>query len=220
MNTSANNMNNNFKGDTMNMGYVQNENNTGNFDIMQVNFNNMKPEERKLLREKSLNADLADVYSKIKDINDKYDEKFENYNNKLTETKEQADKTAELINVIGFGIHSKKGKNLRSACASRVHSILGDMSGFNYLLWNSYFFKKIYNDLGNCFEVDSYKNIHINDYEKAKTFAHSWRPDDTYVYEKTQELIEKRNKGMLNQTRCMALAAYLEATDNGTYNPF
>jgi hypothetical protein len=193
---------------------------TQSTDIWAVDYDKMVPDQRRILREKLMNADVQELYARIQNIDHKITTRLDIYDSKLTETEEKVNKTAELINVIGFGIHSKKGKILRTCCSGRVHTILGDMSGFNYLLWNSYFFKKIYSDLGNFFNVDSYKNIHVDDFERAKAFALGWSPDDTYVYEKTQEMIDKRNKGLLSQTRCMALAAYLEFSDGGTVNPF
>jgi len=138
----------------------------------------------------------------------------------IQETKEKADTTAEQISVIGFGIHSKKYKLLHRICCARIHEILGGMCDYTYILWNKYFYQRIYIDISDYFEVDGCKNINVKDYEKAKALACNWRPSDTYVHEKTQELIERRDKGQLAQNRCMALYMYLENTDSGKVNPF
>jgi len=138
----------------------------------------------------------------------------------IKETKEKADTTAEQISVIGFGIHSKKYKLLHNICCARIHEILGGMCDCNYILWNKYFYQRIYIDISDYFEVDGCKNINVKDFENAKALACSWKPSNTYVYKKTQELIERRDKGQLAQNRCMALYMYLENTDGGKVNPF
>lgn len=138
----------------------------------------------------------------------------------IKETKEKADTTAEQISVIGFGIHSKKFNILHNIACSRVHDILGGICDYSYILWSKYFYQRIYIDISDYFEVDGCKNINVKDFEKAKTLARNWRPSDTYVYRKTQELIERRDKGQLAQNRCMALYMYLENTDGGKVNPF
>lgn len=194
--------------------------NNSDIDFTKVNFSELSEMDASFIKDKLRDRDMTEMRKRIADMNVKYDKRLSICKDELEGLKTKTDGIADSINVIGFGIHSKKGKILRKICSSRIHSILGEMSGYNYLLWNPYFFKRIYNDLGNYFDVDSYKNIHVNDFEKAKAFASSWNPDDTYVYEKTQEMIEKRNKGLLSQTRCMALYAYLEETENGAYNPF
>lgn len=221
MNTIVNN-NRNLNGEAYNMNSNLMSSNS-NHNVMNIDFANISEIQLEEIMQKANDARFKILSEKVENVTNEQKKQqsiIELQEKQIEETSERSKNTENRINVIGFGIHSKKGKILRKLCAGRILSILGDASNFNHLLWSPYFYKKIYSDLADLFEVDTYKNIHIDDFEQAKSFALSWRPNDGYVYNKTQELIEKRNKGTLSQIRAMALSAYLEASDNGTINLF
>lgn len=222
MNTILENNNINFDNEVMNMNSQRMRVNP-NRNIMDIDFADINEFQLEQIMQKANDARFKILSEKVENVtNEQKKQKtlIQLQEKQIEETSERSKKTEDRINVIGFGIHSKKGQILRKLCAGRVLSILGDRTNFNHLLWSHYFYKKVYSDLAHWFEVDTYRNIHIDNYEQAKSFALSWSPDAQYIYNKTQELIEKRNNGTLSQIRAMALSAYLEASNNGTINLF
>ena len=129
---------------------------------------------------------------------------------KLDETATELKKTKEFINVLGFAVNSYKLQILKGKAASRVYSLFNnDVSSIEFIVWNTYFFKKIYSDIAHHF--------HVN---KACILADEWLPTDYYIREKIEEMKNKVMKGTLKQERVMALNMYLKSTNNGEINPF
>ncbi|CAB1252024.1 conserved protein of unknown function [Ruminococcaceae bacterium BL-6] len=156
----------------------------------------------------------------LKNNDKKKSEILNEQNIKINEHDTRITKQEKIISVIGFGPNSKKGKILRGICCSRVYSLLGDKSSVNFIVWQSYFFKKIYADIANHFEVDGYKNINIENFEEAKELGYNWVPEDWYLKKKLEEMKKARDMGQLKPERCIALTVYLQNTNNGEINPF
>lgn len=195
----------------------------GKGELEMLNLNIMSNEQLEVLNKRTNNEIIARMSSEIKEMQnnlEKQKQELEDHEGQISEIENATNKIKDQINVIGYGLHSKKWGNFQKTCKRRVHELLGSMSDYNYLLWSHYFFKKIYSDVENHFEVCGCKNIHINDYLSAKAIASTWSPDEYYIRTKLQEMIEKRNKGTLPQNKYMALARYLEVTNDGEINPF
>ncbi|MCI5588022.1 MAG: ORF6C domain-containing protein [Lachnospiraceae bacterium] len=140
---------------------------------------------------------------------------------KLDETATELKKTKEFINVLGFSVNSYKLQILKGKAASRVYSLFNnDVSSIEFIVWNTYFFKKIYSDIAHHFHVNKCANINVKDFEKACILADEWLPTDYYIREKIEEMKNKVMKGTLKQERVMALNMYLKSTNNGEINPF
>ena len=140
---------------------------------------------------------------------------------KLDETATELKKTKEFINVLGFAVNSYKLQTLKRKAASRVYSLFNnDVSSIEFIVWNTYFFKKIYSDISHHFHVNKCANINVKDFEKACILADEWLPTDYCIREKIEEMKNKAMKGTLKQERVMALNMYLKSTNNGEINPF
>lgn len=163
---------------------------------------------------------LIDEIISLRNDRKKQDAKLIIYEEELSKQSERLEKQEKLTNVIGFGVHSKKWSMLKRVCLARVYELLSEPSSVEFIVWSRYFFRKIYIDVANHFEVDSTKNIHIDDYEQAKAIASFWRPSDHYITIKLAEMISKREMGLLKPERCVALNVYLKITKGGAINPF
>lgn len=140
---------------------------------------------------------------------------------KLDKTATELKRTKEFIDVLGFAVNSYKLQILKGKSASRVYSLFNnDTSSIDFLVWNSYFFKKIYSDIAHHFHVSKCANINVKDFEEACILADEWLPTDYYIREKVEELKHKVMQGTLKQERVMAFNMYLKSTNNGEINPF
>lgn len=140
---------------------------------------------------------------------------------KLDKTATELEKTKKFIDVLGFAVNSYKLKILQGKAASRVYELLGnDTSSIEFIVWSSYFFKKIYSDIANHFNVSKCANINVDDFEEACYLAENWTPSEYYIKEKIEEMKSKVTTGALKQERIMALNMYLKSTNDGEINPF
>lgn len=140
---------------------------------------------------------------------------------KLDKTATELRKTKEFIDVLGFAVNSYKLQILKGKAASRVYSLFNnDTSSIDFIVWNSYFFKKIYSDIAHHFHVNKCANINVKDFNEACILADEWLPTDYYIREKVEEMKNKAIQGTLKQERVMALNMYLKVTNNGEINPF
>ena len=140
---------------------------------------------------------------------------------KLDKTATELRKTKEFIDVLGFAVNSYKFQILKGKAASRVYGLFNnDTSSIDFIVWNSYFFKKIYSDIAHHFHVNKCANINVKDFNEACILADEWLPTDYYIREKVEEMKNKAIQGTLKQERVMALNMYLKVTNNGEINPF
>lgn len=133
---------------------------------------------------------------------------------------ENLTKLQKNTNVLGSPIHSKRCLLFRKLCNARVYEFLTDPSTDDYQLFAPFYFKKIYADIANHFELNTYKDINMEDYENenspygiAKRYAEVWYPSSYYTKECLKQLIDKRDKGLLKRERCVALTEYLKTHD-------
>lgn len=131
------------------------------------------------------------------------------------------DKTSELerkIDVIGAYENSMQYKQLCKLCSARVKELLNYQVYF--CLWSPFFYKTIHSQLSREFLVASTKLIKTQDLEAAKKLIRNWFPSDYYIKSKTDELVEKRDAGVLKENRIMALHIWLNDSNDGNDNLF
>ena len=191
----------------------------------------MTKAEREYLRNELNEIDKNDIRKELEEIknNQKKDkEKMDLFE----ETQGKHEKRLTLVekntNIICSKFHSKRMTIFRNICKSRVWSLFNnDKTSSEYVLFGSFFFKKIYADIATHFELDTWYDIDMTEYDKetsmynqAKEFAKYWTPSNWYVKETINIMIEKRDNGILASERCRALTEYLRTTNNGEINPF
>ncbi|MEY8352577.1 hypothetical protein AALB39_04380 [Lachnospiraceae bacterium 54-53] len=131
-------------------------------------------------------------------------------------------------NVICSPFHSKRRKNFTKICKGRVWYLFnGENDTAEYILFSHFLFKKIYGDVASHFDLDSWHDLSMENYDQensiyaqAKEIAQYWTPSNWYIKECVKDLINKRDKGLLSPERCRALTEYLKVTNNGEINPF
>ena len=164
----------------------------------------------------------------INNQNKKRDEKIKIMEEEQAVTKTEVENLKKNTNVICSPFHSKRKRNFNKLCKSRVWSLFNnDKDSCEYVLFNSFLFKKIYGDIATHFDLDTWHDISMEKFEQknsmysqAKEFANYWTPSNWYIKSCINEMIEKRDKGILSPERCRALTEYLKVTNNGEINPF
>ena len=161
-------------------------------------------------------------------INKKRDEKLKIMEQEQEKTLTKVEKLEKNTNVICSPFHSKRKKNFKKICKARVWNLFNnEADNYEYVLFSSFLFKKIYADIASKFELDSWFDLNMENYEQdnsmysqAKDFITYWTPDSWYIKYCVNSLIEKRDNGLLSSEKCRALTQYLKATNNGEINPF
>lgn len=193
--------------------------------------NELTKTEREYLRNELNEMDKDDIRNELEEIKSAQ----EGYNTRIgiveEETRKQGDSIKKLeknTNVICSPFHSKRKKNFKNLCKARVWKLFSnDKDSCEYVLFHHFFFKKIYADIANHFDLDTWCDISMENYEQtnsmyslAKELANYWTPSDWYIKECIKGMIIKRDKGILSPERCRALTEYLKLTNNGEINPF
>lgn len=194
-------------------------NTTNNIDLENMTDEQLEIFTNKVLflRQKKQEEKIIEIANKQK----KLEEIAKINEGKLDETATELKKTKEFIDVLGFSVNSYKFQILKAKAVSRVYSLFNnDTSSIEYIVWNSYFFKKIYSDIAHHFHVNKCANINVRDFEEACNLAEKWLPTDYYIKEKIEEMRKKVIQGGLRQERVMALNMYLKMTNDGEINLF
>lgn len=124
----------------------------------------------------------------------------------------------ERLNVAGAYDNEWMLQNIKSATASRVMSLTADPT--NQVLWSRYFFAGIYKMLKSIFRVSSLSSIPVNEYESALHIIKEWTPTNVFLEQRLAEMQAKKDKNLLPDKKVIALLQYMNATNNGTVNPF
>lgn len=124
----------------------------------------------------------------------------------------------ERLNVVGAYDNEWMLQNIKSATASRVFSLAADPT--NQVLWSRYFFAGIYKMLKSVFRVSSLSSIPVNEYESALHIIKEWTPTNVFLEQRLAEMQAKKDKNLLPDKKVIALLQYMNATNNGTVNPF
>lgn len=164
----------------------------------------------------------------INNQNKKRDAKIKIMEEEQAETKTEVEILKKNTNVICSPFHSKRKRNFNKLCKSRVWSLFNnDKDSCEYVLFNSFLFKKIYGDIATHFDLDTWHDLSMEKFEQensmysqAKEFVSYWTPTNWYIKLCVDGMIEKRDKGILSPERCRALTEYLKITNNGEINPF
>ena len=124
----------------------------------------------------------------------------------------------ERLNVVGAYDNEWMLQNIKSATASRVMSLTADPT--NQVLWSRYFFAGIYKMLKSIFRVSSLSSIPVNEYESALHIIKEWTPTNVFLEQRLAEMRAKKDTNLLPDKKVIALLQYMNATNNGTVNPF
>lgn len=151
--------------------------------------------------QQDLNKVLQRVCSVIKGLDETVNGVVEEQNKQ----KASIDKLEKNTNVICSPFHSKRRSNFNKLCKARVWHLFNDSNESpEYILFSHFLFKKIYSDVAAYFELDSWHDISMKDYEKeysmysqAKEFVTYWKPSDLYIRECIESMVNKRDNGLL-----------------------
>lgn len=193
--------------------------------------NELTKSERELLKNELNEMDKDDIRKELEKIRNHQ----EKDNIRITTIEEEQKKQEAAIkkieedtNVLCAPFHSKRKKVFSNICKNRVRwHFAFDKSSPEYVLFSPFFFKRIYGDIANEFDLGSWHDISMKDYENpgsmynmAIDYAKSWFPSDYYVRDCIDTMVKQRDGGILAPERCRALTQYLEITNNGKFNPF
>ena len=164
----------------------------------------------------------------INNQNKKRDAQIQILEEETGKIKTATEELKKNTNVICSPFHSKRKRNFNKLCKSRVWKLFGnDKDTCEYVLFSHFLFKKIYGDIATHFDLDTWHDLSMENFEDAnstysiaKDFVSYWTPSGWYVKECIKGMIDKRDKGILSPERCRALTEYLKITNNGEINPF
>lgn len=171
---------------------------------------------------------VIEVLKIINNQNEKRDEKIGRLEKDVGSTKTKLNQLEKNTNVLGSPFHSKRKRNFNNLCKKRVWKLFNnDKTTCEYVLFSPFLFKKIYSSIAINFDLDTWHDISMENYEEeysmyaqAKEFATYWTPSDWYISQCIDEMIIKRDNGILSSERCRALTEYLKITNGGEINPF
>lgn len=158
----------------------------------------------------------------------KQDEKINELEKDLNESKGVIETIKGEIDVLGSPIHTCRKAIFMKKCKARVFELLDkDMSSYKYKLFAPFFYKKIYADVTKELDVGDYRDISMKDwelpgsyYDRAKTFVGEWKPSDTYVNYCLSVLVKSRDNALLKPERNRALTQYYASVNSQRKNPF
>lgn len=109
----------------------------------------------------------------------------------------------------------------------RIHELVGSPTDDAYILFQPFFRSGIYKDIADTLNISSWKQISMinyndpsSDYNSALHMLETWKPKHGYFIKRVNDLIEKRDNGVLATERCRALTRFLRETNNATDVPF
>ena len=124
----------------------------------------------------------------------------------------------ERLHVVGAYDNEWMLQNIKSATAARVLRLTADP--INQVLWSRYFFAGIYKMLKSVFHVASLSSIPAGEYESALHIITEWTPTSVFLEQRLADMQAKKDKNLLPDKKVIALLQYINATSNGTVNPF
>lgn len=172
--------------------------------------------------------DTNKVLQRICAVMKKQDETINGIVEKQNKQEETISKLEKNTNVICSPFHSKRKRNFNKICKTRVWQLFNNKKDTSeYVLFSHFLFKKIYGDVASHFDLDTWHDISMENYEsetsmyaQAKDFVTYWTPSDLYIKECLKIMIDQRDNGILKPERCRALTEYLKLTNYGEINPF
>lgn len=193
--------------------------------------NEMTKNEREYIRNELNEIDKDNIRKELEEIQEeqkKNNERIDGLEDDVKKTKDDVEKLQKNTNVLGSPFHSKRKRNFNNLCKKRVWKLFNnDKTTCEYVLFSPFLFKKIYSSIAINFDLDTWHDISMENYEEeysmyaqAKEFATYWTPSDWYISQCIDEMIIKRDNGILSSERCRALTEYLKITNGGEINPF
>lgn len=136
----------------------------------------------------------------------------------ISNQQQDIDFIKERLNVVGAYDNEWMLQNIKSATAARVLRLTADP--INQVLWSRYFFAGIYKMLKSVFHVASLSSIPAGEYESALHIIKEWTPTSVFLEQRLTDMLAKKDKNLLPDKKVIALLQYMNATSNGTVNPF
>lgn len=136
----------------------------------------------------------------------------------ISNQQQDIDIIKERLNVVGAYDNEWMLQNIKSATAARVLRLTADP--INQVLWSRYFFAGIYKMLKSVFHVASLSSIPVGEYESALHIIKEWGPTSVFLEQRLADMQAKKDKNLLPDKKVIALLQYINATSNGTVNPF
>lgn len=136
----------------------------------------------------------------------------------ISNQQQDIDIIKERLNVVGAYDNEWMLQNIKSATAARVLRLTADP--INQVLWSRYFFAGIYKMLKSVFHVASLSSIPAGEYESALHIITEWTPTSVFLEQRLADMQAKKDKNLLPDKKVIALLQYINATSNGTVNPF
>ena len=128
----------------------------------------------------------------------------------------------EKMNYLSSPDYKGIRKKFTAKASQRVRNILGGTTTAEYVLFSHYFHKRIYNDIAKEMENPTWDHFSMKEYDKvgslyqtAQELRDSWLPSKQYMNYCINQLIIKRDNGILASEKCRALTTFLSATNNG-----
>lgn len=119
----------------------------------------------------------------------------------------------EITNVLNSD--RAKARELSKSVRARAFKFSGSKTSPKYELFYRYFTSRCYGHLKEIFNVESYRDIKIDDFEMALKAVSNWHPTQASINKKLHEYIDLQDKGLLPKVRSNALDLYLEEINGG-----
>lgn len=199
------------------------------FKIEDLSVESLTPQEISLIENRIYQRKFNDVVASIEVVRNEQmimKENIEAQKRTIDAIKEKQDEQ-DARTFLGNVEYSSYCKKFQNGCKARVYALLGDNTTASNILFYSYFCKKIYRDIEIALDLPDWHQINMVDFEsinseyyRAKQYRDSWRPSRKYFNKILNELIQKRDQGLLPPVKCRALTLFLNATNNGQNVPF
>lgn len=171
---------------------------------------------------------VIEVLKRITNENKQRDTRIGIMEEETEKIKVATEELKKNTNVLCSPFHSKRRRNFTKICKGRVWYLFNnEKDRAEFILFSHFLFKKIYGDIAGHFDLDTWHDLSMEDYNQenstynqAKEIAKYWTPSDWYIKECINDMVNKRDKGLLSPERCRALTEYLRVTNNGEINPF
>lgn len=138
-----------------------------------------------------------------------HEESKEVSNNMIQEINEIKEKTNVLNN------DRAKARELTKSVKARVFKFAGKPNSAKYILFYRYYINNCYGKLKDIFEVASYRDIKIDDFEIALKVVNNWYPPTNMTNKKLHEYINDNDKKLLPEYKVNALNQYLIEINGG-----
>lgn len=156
-----------------------------------------------------------------------HDQQIQNVKDDVTKNSEAISQIAADSVILGNQNYTPQYRVFSRKANRRIHELVGGPMDDSYILFQPFFRSGIYKDISDALNISSWKQISMvnytdpnSDYNSALHMIEIWKPKHGYFIKRVNDLIEKRDNGVLATERCRALTRFLRETNNATDVPF